>query len=403
MINKTLNAHKKNYKYKGLRNALIVHGVITATTKDNASELLIDAGVNLIYLRRTIRITKKVNHSKLVNFCDTIIKYTAAGLTITDALIEIHDMEKGYFKNIVFEINQKMQCGQSMSKAIKEYDKIFDNIFVNLLQAGESSGNLQKVFFRLLDYVIKTNATRTKLKSAMRYPLFVFIFFILAMGFLNQFLLVQLVAFLHNSNIVIPIGTRLLLKITANFDILAYAVCTLIALHKTAKTVALYNNKIRICLHRFLLRIPYTGNRWKNADMFYFSYTMSILIEQSIQLTDALEISSQVVSNTAIAHSIQKIITKVLSGASMSEAMSADKIFSTIIIKALKIGEKTASLHSSFLQLSIIQYDELQESENGFIKLIEPTLLALIGVFIIFMIIAVILPLYDSISIDYNL
>lgn len=378
-------------------------GTISAVNFDEAKRILLEKDLILISLDK-IKEKKSFSFSIIgVSYLDKLlfVRHLAmmirAGLPLREGVVEIKDQTKSRkFRKILSDVIKRLDNGESLSSSLSKHPKAFDELFVNLVEAGEASGTLEKNLNYLAIQLEKRYDLRTKIKGAMFYPVIIVVSTVGLVGILAVFVLPKLLPLFNSFNIELPLPTRILLWSIETIQIYGpYIFTGMVAMVLFLAFIARFK-KIKAINHRIILKIPIIGKLSKNINLAYFSRTLGILIKSGIPIVEAFDITSRTLSNVVYQEQLKKAVSRVERGEQVAAYFKDQpKIFPSILCRMISIGERTGKLDESLLYLADFYEKEIDNTTKNISSTIEPLLLVVIGLVIGFIAISIIMPIYE--------
>ena len=319
-----------------------------------------------------------------------------AGLPLDDALTAVSQQcDKARLKSIILAIRAGVLEGKSLAESFAEYPHIFDSLYRSMVAAGELSGKLDSVLLRLADYTEQRHAIRQKTLLALLYPTILSFVAIAVVAGLLAFVVPQVVEQFVTAGQELPTSTQILIALSdavRNFWLLALAIIIILIL--TTKW-ALQKDSLRFLIHKKLLAIPALGKVILGVNTARFSRTLSILISSSVPLLDALKISGRVLNNDCLRLAVAEAATKVQEGASLNRALADTEYFPPMMIHMIANGEKSGELDDMLERIADNQDREFEMLVAMALGLFEPILILTMGGVVLFIVIAILLPIFE--------
>ena len=288
----------------------------------------------------------RVRGKELAVFTRQLATTLSAGLLLTEALETIaEDMANLYFRGVLFSINEEIQGGLGFSQALTKHPRIFPVTFIAIIRSGEASGTLHRTLADLAKYLENTERLKQKVKSALRYPMFIVGFAIFVVLVMVLFLIPKFSVMYSNAGAQLPLLTRVVMAVS-NFCIykFPYFVGAAAALG-FAFWYSLRYPRTRYLLDAFSLKLPLVGRAViHKALLARFTRTFSVLLSGGVGLSQSLEITAQVVNNRPMAEAIDRVRQRVVGGASIADEIRSQPIFPHLVAKMASVGEKSGRL-----------------------------------------------------------
>lgn len=385
----------------------LVRGVIEASGIEGAKKLLLERGYHILELKEKrsrlglfdrLGIRRRVSQSDLANFTRQLSTMLNAGLPLTDALEILESQSPPALGKVLKQVLSDVQGGASFGKALSHYPHVFDQVYVSLVRSGEAAGSLDKVLSRLADNLEKKREFNSKVKGALIYPAIV----IAAMGIVAGVMIVVVIpklSMLYESfNAQLPFTTRVLIGVS-DFLIKFWwllgigmiGLMNVISWFKKTPAGGYFWD-------RMILKLPVWGKLQKDVVLTNFSYTLSMLLEAGVSLLTALEISAQTAGNIVFRNSVKAVADQVEKGVPMSVAMEMDEVFPSILPQMVSIGEETGKIDEVLGKLAHFFEVEAEQKVKNLTTAIEPLIMIVLGVGVGFLVISIIMPIYNLTS-----
>ena len=313
-----------------------------------------------------------------------------------DSLIEFARNRK--FKEILVEVKQDVESGQTLSKSFARHPKVFSEIYVNMVEVGETSGLLYEILVRLALLMEKDMAVKAKVKSATFYPKIVVSAIIIAVVILVGFVIPKFAMLYQSFNVPLPLETRILVAISNFFVNFWYII--LIAAFVLTFGVKIYLNSPsgRLWWDEYKLKIPIFGSIFYKSMMSQFTRIFGLLFQSGLPVNRAFELIRNAVNNKFFANKIDEIQSDVTRGESITNSFKNSKIFSGIIIQMLSVGEETGHIDEMLGKVADYFDEDLDHQLSMLQASIEPVLLTIIFGMVLFLALAIYLPVIDVIN-----
>jgi len=398
-----------NYKYK-VRDKLgaLVTGVIGGENENDVNGKLRRMGytpisINLSVERQAIvNLVKKINRvsaTELILFTRQMSTLVKAGVAIVAALEACKEQTNNeVLKKILGSIITDVEGGSSFSSALSRHPECFDELYVNMMRSGEAAGILETVLDRIADLGEYQEEIKAKIKTATRYPLLVVV--ALAVGFtiVVTFVIPRFASMFSQFKTQLPFPTRVMIGL--NYTIKHYWYLIIMAAGGTIYGFFSYikTSSGRAIWDRVKIKIPIFGPLIVKSAMSRFARVTSILTKSGLPILQVLELTAKTVGNTVISSAIDTIRTSVNEGKGMTEPMKANKLFPPIVVQMVAVGEETGKLDELLFKVSEYYDKQVDYTIKNLGILIEPILLLVLGCGVLFMALAIFLPMWDMMS-----
>lgn len=385
-------------------------GVIEAETEKHARQMLRDKALIPLTIKPTQREKatsapfwsnwlgpKGLSSKELALFTRQFATLLAAGLPIEEALQAVGEQaEKPNVKGYILSVRGKVLEGHSLATAMREYPEAFSNLYCATIAAGEKSGYLDKVLLRLAEYTEQQWHLRQKLKTALIYPSMIVLVAFGIVGFLLEYVVPKMVAVYSNMNQALPALTQILI---ATSDIVRsvglYIILLFIFAFLLWRRALKKSEALRERYHRVVLKLPLIGYAVKTADTARFSRTLSILTAAGVPVLDAMQISAPLMTTLPIKKAVEEAVFRVREGASIHLALKQTQYFPPMAIHMIASGEASGQLENMLERVAHTQEDEILRLIEVSLALFEPAIILLMGVVVLFIVLAVLLPIFQ--------
>lgn len=383
-----------------------IKGVVSASSEADLYNQLQAAGLELIDCKplrtdRTLGISfsfDKITTRDLSQIFIHLEQMQDAGVPLLDALGDIRDStDNSRLRDMMSEINRDVSEGSALSEAMARHPRIFTNIFISLVEAGERSGNLSESFRQLLKYLVWLDDMQSKVRKASRYPMVVMGVVVVTVVVMMGFVVPQIIGFIQNMDQELPFYTTALMATSSFFQNFWWLVISLpIIAFAFIKVMSTLSAGFAYQMDKLFLRSPIIGPLAHKISISRYAQTFGVLFASGIDVISGLEAARKTVSNRALVEAFEAVERYVQSGASLSEAMEASGEFSTMVIRMVKVGEESGKLSEVLEQVSEFLSKDVDEEVQGLIAMIEPALTGILGGLILWIAAAVFGPIYSS-------
>ena len=346
--------------------------------------------------RKRAGITRK----DLINYTFQMEQLTRAGVPIIEGLADLRDsMPDGRLKDVLAAVIDEIQGGKTFSSALADHPSVFDNVYVTLVRVGEESGRLSEVLLDLAETLKWQDEMISHTKKIMIYPSIVSLVVLAVVTFLMTYLIPQLVPFIKDMGGEIPLHTMALIATSdflVNYWYVVFGLPVLIFL--LVKFFAKRNPKFRYRLDNLKLKIWLFGPLLLKIKLARFANYMAMMYSSGITVLDSLKISKDLVDNAVLHDAIQQASGHISDGEAISEGFKKVELFPSIIIRMIRIGENTGALDKALLNISYFYNREVRESIEKLEPAISPVLTVILGGIMMWIMLAILGPVYDTIS-----
>ncbi len=362
-------------------------------------------GLDLITFKETDKAKSslaknKVGNRDLVMFCFQLEQLTTAGVPILEGLSDLQESTTNpYFQKVLGAISAEVEGGKMLSEALAAHPDVFDEVFVNLVGAGEQTGQLATVFDNLSNTLKWQDELFAQTKKLLAYPLFVFIVVMAAVTFLMIYLVPEMVKFIGSLGQELPLNTKILIAISNAFVnywwlFISVPIVAVIAITAWIKSSA----DARYKFDYFKLKLPMTGDILNKIIMARFARYFALMYQTGIPVLQAIKTCENIVGNKVIADALSRAHSQINAGDSMSESFRNVGLFPPLVVRMIKVGENSGALDKSLLNISYFYDRDVNELMQKMLKMLEPALTVILGLILMFIMVSVLGPVYDSFS-----
>ena len=317
-----------------------------------------------------------------------------ANLSINDALkITADQLNNRKLSEIFYILREDIIQGKRLANSMKKYNKIFSNTYISLVSAGDSSGNLSKIFNDLADYLEDSMATKQKITSALTYPIILFSFSVLVIVGLLNFVLPTVVDQFTRSGTELPGLTSFLISVSNNIFSILFVIGLILTLIYIAYKNFIKKPNNHIEAHHKFLQIPLIGRFILFVQLERYTKTMSLLLASGVNLDKAMVDGQIVVTNKYIENKLIDIQKNVIEGKDFALAIQKIQIFPDIFKQLISSGYRSGNLSKMFSKTSDYLKGEIESKRNIFLSLLDPFVIIFMGGFIMMIVLAILIPI----------
>lgn len=395
-----------NYKAKDKAGRLVT-GEVEAPTVNEAAKLVRGKGYYVISINAKVdspftlikKLKERITTSDIATFTRQLSTMINAGLPITEALLILRSQSSEAMQKIVAQILADVEAGESLSESMGKHPKIFSRTYIALVKSGEVGGVMDAVLLRLADTLEKQQEFNGKVKGALIYPAIIVTGMVIVAFIMMIFVIPRLTSLYSEFNATLPLPTRILIGIS-NFFVNYWFIVIFVAagsyyLFTLYRATAAGRRKI----DELMFKIPVFGPLQKQVILTELTRTLSLMVGAGVPILEALNITSEVVGNTVVSDALKDSARQVEKGfpIAFSFARHPDA-FPFLLSQMVAVGEETGKMDEVLTKISHIFEMESDEKVKGLTAAIEPLVMVLLGLGVGFLVIAVILPIYNLTS-----
>jgi len=322
-----------------------------------------------------------------------------AGLTIVKCLdILAEQVENKLLVKVLKEVKENIESGSTLAEAFSKHPKVFSNLYISMIKAGEIGGVLDEVLSRIADLIEKEYALRQKVKSAMTYPLFVLSAAVLMAIFLLTFILPQFATVFQSFGAKLPALTMGLITLTRLFNRFWYVFLIVIVALVFALSAYTKTPTGRMNFDKFKLKAPIFGVILRKTAIVRFTQTLSTLIKSGVPILEALQVSSESIGNAVVALAVTNAKARIKEGQSISIPLAESGVFPPMVTQMILVGEESGELENMLINIATFYNQEVERAVERLTSVIEPIMMAFISLIIGTMIIAMYLPIFGMMN-----
>ncbi|PPC91306.1 MAG: type II secretion system protein GspF [Methylobacter sp.] len=342
------------------------------------------------------RFGQRIGMRQLAHITRQMAALLASGLAIDEALgITAKQLDSSRARRILLGIRSRILEGQSLAQALSAFPSTFPPLYRATVEAGESSGKLDQVLHRLAEYLSDKGQLQSKLQMALIYPVMLTAVSLLVVIGLLTYVVPEITGVFDKLGQELPDITQGLIACSDFFKHYGVLLLLLIILATMAFQALLRKPKFRMRYHNWLLSVPFIARFAKGMNTARFTRTLAILTNSGVELLQALKISSQVLTNTAMQKAVENAALKVREGLSLNKALEASALFPPVTIHLIASGEASGQLPKMLASAADDQERDIQALTEMTLGLFEPALILTMGLVVLVIVLAILLPIFE--------
>ena len=402
-----------SYRYKGRgRRGDLIEGAIEAASRDavaaqllNSDIIPVDITENILRIDPLAELKRRLTERQpglddLILFARQMYTLLRAGVPISQALTGlVRSSRNAVLAARLAEIKSFLEGGRELSAALARHPELFSNLFINTVRIGENTGRLDTAFEQLAAYLDRDRDTRARIKAALRYPSFVIIAIVMAIGVLNVVVIPQFAQIFRRAHVALPLPTRVLIGMS-DFSVaywplvLAGVVASVFAVRSWVATEhGTYQ------WDKWKLKIPLVGDVIYRATLGRFARGFAMSLAAGVPLTQALGVMSHAVDNEFVGERIRNIRTGVERGDTLTRSATATGMFSPLVLQMLAVGEETGAVDDLLAECAAFYEREVDYDVKNLSQTIEPVLIVFLAGFVLLFALGIFLPMWDLASV----
>ena len=404
------------FAYKGISEGKYVDGEIEALNLDEASHKLKEQKIIITNIVRSSKKKKTEEKEKkkgkglslfgkkkakvedVLIFSKQFATMVKAGLPILQVLGMLRDqLESPAMKDIIEDIRKSLEGGVTLSKCFEKYPELFDNVYINLIKAGEASGKLDVFLLKIVESLEKKENIKKKIKSALMYPSIMFTVAVTVSAFMLVKVVPVFAKMYDGMGIELPTATATIMAMSdflrgTGGKVLLFG---LIGFVLGFRYITSKNEKMKYAWHKQVLKLPIFGDMILKSMLARISLIMGNLSAAGVNLLESLEISKSVSTNVVVLESLENVKKGVFSGDTLTKLFLKDPLFPPTFSQLISVGEQTGQLDEMFGSVAKYYEAEFDTTVDNLSSLIEPIMIVFMGVMIGGLMIAMYSPIFN--------
>jgi general secretion pathway protein F len=319
-----------------------------------------------------------------------------AGLPLVEALgVLVEQAEKKSVKGLLAEIREQIRGGQALSAALETYPKDFFPIYVHMVRAGEASGALDQILFRLSEFLEKQLALKSKITNAILYPALMLVVGVSVLFFLMTFVVPKITAVFTSMKQALPWPTVALMSVSQFFAdfwmlILSLVIGGIILSQRFVRT-----DRGRMTADRMILQLPLVGDVARMVSISRLAGTLATMLASGVQLLDALDVSRRVMNNRVLEEAVEGARQNIREGETIADPLKRSGEFPALVTHMIAVGERSGEMEEMLRRISQIYDSEVERVITRLTSLLEPIMILVMGVIVFFIVVAILLPIFE--------
>jgi len=381
-----------------------VSGSLEAKNKDEIIKLLRKQRVIVTKIKKkpkqiNIVIGSGIKAVEISRFTRQFAVMIEAGLPLVQCLdILATQTPNKIFAKKLADVRDSVSSGSTLANALAKHKKVFDELYVNMVEAGEISGALETILKRLAEYREKADAIKRKVKGAMTYPAIVTTMLVLIAWVMLTFIVPIFAGMFEGLGAELPKPTQIVMNISnwlkSNMLLIFIIFAVIIAAYKLLNK----NPKTKYYLDLVKLKMPIFGQLIRKSAVAKFSRTLSTLLQSGVNIIDALTITSKTAGNKVLERAIKNSIISISQGETITAPLEESNVFPPMVIQMINVGEKTGNIDEMLSRVADFYDEEVDAAVESLTALIEPLMTVVMGVVVGALLIAMYLPMFDIIG-----
>lgn len=396
----------KKFKYSARDvQGKIMTGEIEARDAESVTDILHDRGLIVVSIKEGMGIDFErlaeiniggVPMKEKVVFMRQMSTMVGAGLPLTRALeVMVQQAGNPFFKRVLKEVLTSVQSGKSLSDSFRAQEEIFDEVTLNLIEAGEESGKLEIILERLATELEEKNTLSSKLKSAMIYPIIILVVIVVVVILMMVVLVPSMATIYGDFGAELPLVTRILMDMSSFFLSYWWAILVVISVLIIGGKYYLGSAKGKRNWDKLVLKIPVVGSIVSKMQLSQFTRILALLLGSGLSIIKALELTASSLSNTMFRDTVMDAKSEVEKGGALALPIARSEFFPILVSSMIAVGEETGEIDSVLTKVSEYYKEEVDVATTNMASVLEPVFLVIMGLAIAFIALGVYMPMFQ--------
>ncbi len=339
---------------------------------------------------------KKISQNDLLMFCRQMYSLSKAGIPIMSALHGLSEtVENQQLVEVLKKLESDLAGGLPLAAAMSRYPKVFNRLFVSLINVGENTGRLEQSFIQLAEYISLEVETKRRIKSALRYPFIVISFVAVALVILNIWVIPVFAQMFSKFGAELPLTTRILIGSSNFFVHYSWAIVLIAVAVPTAWIMWTRSEKGSRWWGRVQIKLPVVGSILFRSQLARFARSFSIMLNAGVGLNTALTLVAGAVDNAYLSDKILGMCAGVERGESLYQTAVASDMFSPLVLQMMAVGGETGQVDTLLLEVADYYDREVDFELKGLTAKIEPILLIIVAIIVLILALGIFTPMWD--------
>lgn len=381
-----------------------VKGVMSADGESQLYTKLLDMGYHLLTANSVGRggafSLERITRKDLIGFTVNLSTVLSAGIPLMTGLKDIEEQtEKERFRRIIQDVSRNVAAGSKLSDALAKHPKIFSPLYVNMIGAGERTGNIEDVLNDLIDSLSWQDDLAADVTQALIYPLVILSSGFILVFFLLSFVMPRFLLVFQRAKVELPLPTQILLGISKFFSQYWYLVLLGLLALVIGFRILSKTPSGRLFIDQLKLRVPIFGSLVRKVALSRFAHYLAALLRAGVDIIEALWVAERVIGNAVLARVIRLSLVRVKEGESLSQCLAQSGEFPGLIVRMIAIGERTGALEMALGKVSQHYDKEVPHTIKKIFAIFEPVIIVLMGVIVVSIALSMFLPMYQMIRV----
>ena len=347
----------------------------------------------------SITIGSGIKTRDIVIFTRQFATMINSGLPLVQSLdILAKQSENKALRKVIEQVLYDVESGQTLADALRQHEKVFTQLYTNMVAAGEAGGILDTILLRLAVFLEKADSLKRKIKGAMIYPSVIFAVAIGAVAILLIFVIPTFQEMFASVNLELPGPTQFVIFLSETLQSKWYVFVIGITMFLVMLRQYYKTRNGELVLDRLLLNLPILGNLQRKTAIARFTRTLGTLVSSGVAILDGLEITARTAGNRVLHDAIMESRASIAGGETISEPLKRCGVFPPMVTSMINVGEQTGGLDEMLTKIADFYDEEVDAAVEALLSAMEPVMIVFLGVIVGGMIVAMYLPIFDMIN-----
>lgn len=347
----------------------------------------------------TLKIGTGISTRDIVIFTRQFATMINSGLPLVQALdILAEQTENDSLRKVIQDVLYDVESGNTLADSMGRHPKVFTDLYVNMVAAGEAGGILDTILLRLATFLEKNDALVRKIKGAMIYPGVIFTVAAGAVAILLVFVIPTFQTMFESAGVPLPLPTRLVIALSVVLQNYWWAILLGIAALVFLVRQVYQTSGGRLAIDRFLLNVPILGDLQRKAAVARFTRTLGTLVSSGVSILEGLEITAKTAGNRVIHDAVMNSRASIAGGETIAGPLKESGVFPPMVVQMINVGEQTGGLDEMLTKIADFYDEEVDAAVEALLSAMEPIMIVVLGVIVGGMIVAMYLPIFDMIN-----
>ncbi|MBW1650684.1 MAG: type II secretion system F family protein [Deltaproteobacteria bacterium] len=338
----------------------------------------------------------KIKESLIILFVREFSIMIEAGLPIISSLEILYEHQRDKkFADTIKQVKEAIEKGETIADAFSEFPKYFDRFFIGMIAAGEASGRLDTILKSIADYKERNFKLKKKIKSAMTYPIILFIVSIIVVAFILIYVIPVFKNVFSSSGDSLPYITEVVIRLSEfvkkYFYFMSLGFFILYLLFLKLKKI----EQINFIIDKAILKLPVIGDFFVKIAVAKFAHTTGILLKSGVSIIDSFAISAKTVGNKVIEKGLAEVRSDVIKGEGLADSLEKAGVFPDMVCQMVLVGENVGAIDITLSKIAEFYNEQIELSLETVVSMIEPVMILFLGVIIGFLLLAMYLPVFN--------